>query len=218
MGDFANNFRARFEADIEASEYRSERSLAKAAGVSHNQIASMRKPPKTTKDEKGPGLFVTAKVAQTLEKSVDDWLGLNEFGQPSFEGLVRRWALGGKTMSDFEDVQDYLTVFVLPKRTDTKLEISFLGKKSLAFRETFLKSRWAFQEAMNLFGSAEDRERIIGAYAELDEKGIDLSLQVMDVPRLGQMMKPVSIEYQRLLLLVSDQEGKPKVLSYAIQI
>lgn len=216
MIDMSTIFRRKLTDKIERSSHRSHRSVSTAAGLSHASVNAMINP--TSKAAQGPGVFNVARVCAELDTGIDELLGISECGRPSFNGLISRWADGKGNISAFEDVLDFITVFEMPEKNAKSIHITHLGKSSLAVKKTGINSRFFFQETMNKFSNREARQTVIRDFCEMRDKDIDISIQALSVPKIAHMLRPVKINYQRLLLATVDDDHNRQILSYALPI
>ena len=196
---------------IDQSSFRSDSAVGKQSNVPPSQMHAML----NTDMKNGPGVFVLARVAETLGVGVDQLLGLQAKGRPSFNDLIQRWATEGRNLSCLDYAADYFDVYYAPDQNSRKMKVYRIGKRSLASQAVGVHFIKAIQFLIDKFGDEEKQKSVIADYRKCCANGMLVTVEKLHVPAIGKLREPLDLEYQRLLLSCDGPKG-PVVVNYSI--
>lgn len=206
--------RQNLRAAIDRSSFRSDNAVAKASDISASQLHAML----NGEMKHGPGALMLARTAGALGVGVDQLLGLQSAGRPSFNDLIEKWARDSKTLAALDYAADFFDVYHAPEPTSTRMRAYRIGGKSLASQSVGVPFRKAIQTLIDRFTDEEKQRAVMADYRSAFESGVHVSLQELHVPAIGRLRAPLDLKYQRLLLGCRGPENEKLVVNYAIPL
>jgi transcriptional regulator with XRE-family HTH domain len=221
------------------------RQLSLKCELSPNRISNLLNDEQMSVSKVGPGFFTICRICEALDITPNYLAGLDALrisrpdplsenvdlaalqaleaakasiisgkSPPTVDQLMRLYAKGGGRIEAFSRVSDYFDVYLNPGEDGDRMIVHQVGVKSLASVTLAEKTAEVLQTALDSIDNESFSTRLLNDYKRAGKIGILLTNEELNVTMPNKPLR-VKIDYTRLLLRLTDADGRSYIMNYS---